>query len=132
METAYATSPFFTAVCVLANGDLDTPLAICHADNDYLEHWAADNNVPYKSLKELASKEETRKAAVKSMVSAGKEAGLTSLELRIKDCAIITHVEWLPGNGMTATMKLDRKKIYSMHEEEMHAMYKRSGVEVSK
>jgi long-chain acyl-CoA synthetase len=131
MEGAFVTSPFAMAVCVVANGDLDGPLAIVLADNEHLQHWAAENKISYESLKELAEKQETRKAVVKSMVGTGKLAGLTALELRVQDCTIITDVEWTPGNGMTATMKIDRRQLFNMHTDELNAMLKRNGVQPS-
>ena len=57
----------------------------------------------------------------------GKEAGLTALELGMKDCAIVTDVEWLPGDGMTATMKIDRKRLHVMHEGKIRALLKANG-----
>ena len=63
--------------------------------------------------------------------AAGKEAGLGKLELRIKDVVLITDVQWLPGNGMTASMKLDRHKIMEIHDKEIKEMYKRNGVKIS-
>lgn len=132
MENAFVASPFAVSVCVVANGDLDAPLAIVRADNEHLEQWAADEKIAYESLQELAEKQETGKAVLKSMVAAGKEAGLTALELRVRDCAIITDVEWTAGNGMTATMKIDRRQIFNMHADELNAMLKRNGVQPSK
>lgn len=144
MENAFVSSPFASFVCVVANGDLDGPLAIVRTDNEFLRKWAAENNVALSednqvgtsdertplsgiTLKELAAREETRKAAVQSMIQVGKEAGLTSLELRMKDCVLVTDVEWGPGNGFTATMKIDRKQICKMHAKELDEMLKRNG-----
>mmetsp|Transcript_22681 Transcript_22681/g.37524 ORF Transcript_22681/g.37524 Transcript_22681/m.37524 type:complete len:730 (-) Transcript_22681:56-2245(-) len=131
METAFVNSKLVMAVCVVASGDLDAPLAIVRAENGALEQWAAENGVSYDSLEKLAELEATRKAVVKSMVAEGKDAGCTSLELRMKDCTIVTQDEWSPGKGMTATMKIDRKALYSMYEKELDVMYKRNGVTVS-
>jgi long-chain acyl-CoA synthetase len=127
MESAFAVSPFVAAVCVVANGDLDTPLACVNVNVAYLKTWASNNNVSYDSITNLAEKDETRMAVVKSMVAAGKEAGLTSLELRIKDCFLVAE-EWGPGHGMTASMKIDRKQVLSIYEKELQAMLKRNGV----
>jgi len=129
MEVSFGQSPFVSAVCVVANGDLDAPLAIVNADNEYLEKWASKNNMRYDDLEDLADKKETRSAVVKSMVDAGRDAGLTSLELRIKDCCVIVGEEWGPGNGMTASMKIDRKQIFKIHENALNEMLKRNGVE---
>jgi len=129
MEVAFGQSPFVSAVCVVANGDLDTPLAIVNADDNCLKKWAAENDTHYDDLQELADKKDTREAVVKSMVKEGKESGLTTLELRIKDCCLVVGNEWGPGNGMTASMKIDRKQILKIHEEELNAMLKRNGVE---
>jgi len=128
MESTFVESPFVQLICVLASGDLDRPLAIVRADNDYLETWAAENNIEYDSLQELADMGVTRKAVVKSMVDVGKQGGLTSLEVGMKDCTIVTDEEWGPGNGMTASGKLDRAKICQMHADALDAMYKRNGV----
>jgi long-chain acyl-CoA synthetase len=128
MENAFASSPYCSAVCVIANGDLDVPLAFVNANVSKLKEWASKNNVSYDSVSDLCEKDETRKAVVKSMVAAGKEAGLNSLEVRIKDCCLVTK-EWGPGHGMTATMKIDRKEICRMHEKELQAMMKRNNVE---
>jgi len=100
---------------------------IDNTNSVYSNSSSSKNNITYGSVEELAAKEETRKAAVKSMVAKGKEEKLTALELRMKDCVLITKVEWSPGNGMTATMKIDRKKIFSMHIDELNAMLKRNG-----
>jgi hypothetical protein len=70
----------------------------------------------FHSFQALAETDKARQAAVKSMVKASKEAGLTSLELRIKDCVLITtDDDWGPGSGMMAGMKIDRRKILTMH-----------------
>ena len=128
MEGAFSVSTFVSAVCVLANGDMDAPLACVNANIGKLKTWASENKITYDSIADLADKEETRMAVVKSLVVAGKEAGLTPLELRIKDVYVIT-TEWGPGHGLTASMKLDRKKILSMHEREIQSMFKRNGVQ---
>lgn len=120
MENAFVQSPFCQVVCVMANGDLDGPLAIVRTDNEALQEWATANNCDIQSA-------EARKAVVKSMVKYGKEAGLNPLELRIKDCVLNTAVDWVPGNGMTATMKIDRKQIMKMHDDEVKDMLKRNG-----
>ena len=129
MEVAFGQSPFVSTACMVANGDMDTPLAIVKADNAYLSNWASSNGMRYETLNEFANKDETRAAVVQSMVKAGKEAGLTSLELRIKDCCIIAGDEWGPGHGMTASMKIDRKQIFNIYEKELKAMLKRNGIE---
>jgi long-chain acyl-CoA synthetase len=131
METAFAGSRFVVAVCVVASGYIDVPLSIVRADNDYLATWAKENDLAYDTLEELANMEATRKAVVKSMIVEGKQAGCTALEVRMKDCTVITHDDWLPGNGMTATMKIDRKKLFSMYDSELKAMHKRNGVSFS-
>jgi len=64
------------------------------------------------------------------MSAEGKQAGLTSLELRLKDCCLITDDEWKPGHGMTASMKLDRRSIYKIHAKELKEMYQRNGVQM--
>jgi long-chain acyl-CoA synthetase len=132
MENAFSQSPFVQMVCVLANGDLDRPLAIVNADRFHLKKWASDKNSSYNSLEDLASKKETREAVIASMKVSGKEAKLTALENGIKDCCLITNMEWGPGNGMTASRKLDRAKILSMHAAEINAMYERNGVTTKK
>ena len=131
METAFATSPYSAALCVIANGDLDGPLAVVLANNDALEKWAKSAGINFSDVHELAHKKEARQEVVKSFVAAGKEAHLGKLELRIKDCALITDTEWTPGHGMTASMKLDRKQIMKIHKDEVEAMYKRQGVTMS-
>lgn len=130
MENAFTASEFCHAVCVIATGDMDVPLVCVSANVSSLEDWASQNNVSYDSVSDLCEMDETRKAVVQSMIAAGKEAGLTSLELRIKDCCVVTK-EWGPGHGMTATMKIDRKQICNIHEQEIQAMMKRNGVESS-
>jgi long-chain acyl-CoA synthetase len=131
METAFTTSAYSEALCVIANGDLDTPLAIVCANNAVLEKWANNAGISFSSVHELAQKKEARQEVVKSFVAAGKKAGLGKLELRIKDCALITDTKWAPGHGMTASMKLDRKQILNIHDEELKAMYKRNGLTIS-
>lgn len=128
MESAYAASPFATAVCVIARGDLDRPLLLVTTDNAYLENWAHQQKVEYSSLAELVSQKQTKDAVLADMKTVGKEAGLTSLELGLKDCVLITDREWLPGAGMTATMKIDRKVIHQIHEKQLDAMLKANGV----
>ena len=111
---------------MVANGDLDRPLAIVRVDDAHLQMWASENNVSYESLNDLADKKETRQAVINSLVEAGKSAGLTKLELGIKDCCLITDVHWLPGSGLTASGKLDRAMIFKMHADELDAMLKRN------
>jgi len=131
MESVFIGSPYVSALCVIANGDLDGPLAIAIADNDALEEWAKNANIGYDSVHILAKTDGARKEVVKSFIEKGKEGGLTKLELRIKDCVLITDDEWKPGHGMTASMKMDRKSILKIHEDKLLAMYKRQGVKIS-
>lgn len=131
METAFGASKYVTALCVVANGDLDGPLAIVCTENGALQSWAKEQGLSGTSPEELASSKQAREEVIKGMIVEGKRAGLTSLELRIKDCCLITEDEWTPGHGMTASMKLDRKAIYKIHEKELNAMYLRQGVSIS-
>jgi long-chain acyl-CoA synthetase len=131
METAFAASPYAAALCVVANGDLDGPLAIVCTNNEALKKWAKGANIEFSSVEELGEKAEARQEVVKSFVAFGKEAGLGSLELRIKDCVLITDTQWTPGHGMTASMKIDRKAVLSIHHKELKEMYKRNGVKIS-
>ena len=131
METAFATSPYVASICVLASGDLDAPLAVVIANKTALEQWAKDTGVAYSNVDELGNSDAARKEVIKSFKVAGKEAGLGKLEMRIKDCALITNSEWGPGHGMTASMKLDRKQVLKIHEKEIADMYKRNGVVIN-
>jgi len=120
MEIAFVQSPFCQTVCVMADGNLDGPLAIVRTDNEALNEWAKANNCDMQSP-------EARKAVVKSMIKYGKEAGLTSLELRLKDCVLNTTVDWEPGNGLTPTGKIERRQVMKMHDAEIKEMLKRNG-----
>eukprot|EP00934_Nitzschia_sp_Nitz4_P002116 Nitzschia sp. Nitz4//scaffold28_size193895//147249//149441//NITZ4_001679-RA/size193895-processed-gene-0.274-mRNA-1//-1//CDS//3329546024//2116//frame0 len=131
MEIALSTSPFVETMCVLANGDMDGPLVLVRTDNHTLKKWAEGQGMDTSDLKKVAETKEARDAVLKSMLTEGKAAGLTSLELRIKDCCLITDVEWLPGKGMTASMKLDRKAIHKIHAKEIEELYARNGVKIS-
>jgi long-chain acyl-CoA synthetase len=131
METAFGASKYVTALCVVANGYLDGPLAIVCTENGALQSWANEQGLSGTSPEELASSKQAREEVIKGMIVEGKRAGLTSLELRIKDCCLITQDEWTPGHGMTASMKSDRKAIYKIHEKELNAMYLRQGVSIS-
>jgi len=62
------------------------------------------------------------------MAAQGRNAGLASLELGIKDCCVVAGEEWSPGHGMTASMKLDRKSIFKLHEKELDNMLRCDGV----
>ena len=126
MENAFVASPLVAVVCVIANGDLDAPLAIVRVNDHQLEQWAAENAIEYSDLKELAMKKETRMAVVSSMVESGKVAGLNALELRIKDCVVVTHDEWGPGHGMTASMKIDRRQICTIYSADLNTMLQRN------
>ena len=131
MESAFTASKYVSALCVIANGDLDGPLAIVCTNNAALEKWAKSNSLSYKDLPELGKTDQARKEVIQSMVAQGKAAGLTNLETRIKDVCLITDDEWKPGHGMTASMKLDRKGIYKIYEKQLQDMYKRNGVVIS-
>jgi len=122
METAFAASPYATALMVVANGDLDSPLAVVCTTNEALEKWANDARIEFSTVHDLAKNSKARQEVVRSFVAAGQEAGLGKLELRIKDCVLITDTQWLPGHGMTASMKLDRHKIMEIHEKELKEM----------
>lgn len=127
METAFGGSPFVKDICVVADGNLDVPLAIVCVNDEALEKWAKNENVKYENLEVLNQSKEAREAVVQSMKEQGKKAGLSSLEMRIKDCCLV-NTEWKPGHGMTASMKLDRKAIHKIHSKEINEMFKRNGV----
>jgi len=127
METAFSVSPYVTALMVVADGDLDWPLAVVCTANTALEDWARKAGIDFTSVRDLAANAQARQEVVRSLVAVGKEAGLTKLELRIKDVALVDTV-WLPGHGMTASMKLDRKKVVEIHAKELQDMYSRNGL----
>jgi long-chain acyl-CoA synthetase len=131
METAFTASKYVSTLCVVANGDLDGPLVIVCTENGALKKWAKEQGLSGTSPKDLSSSKQAREEVIKSLISEGRQAGLTSLELRIKDCCLVTDDEWTPGHGMTASMKLDRKSIFKIHEKELNAMYLRQGVSIS-
>ena len=131
METAFAASKYVTTLCVVANGDMDGPMAVVLTNTSALEKWAKQEGLS-SSPKDLSESKEARQQVIKSMVAEGKKAGLTSLELRIKDCCLVTDDEWKPGHGMTASMKLDRKAVTKIYEKELNEMYKRNGISISK
>mmetsp|Transcript_14623 Transcript_14623/g.27757 ORF Transcript_14623/g.27757 Transcript_14623/m.27757 type:complete len:763 (-) Transcript_14623:27-2315(-) len=133
METAFRASPFVNDLSVVADGDLDVPLAIVCANGDALEKWADQQGIEYDhgNRQSLGNLPEARQQVVQSMKDEGKKAGLSSLELRIKDCHLVVDEEWKPGHGMTASMKLDRKAIRKIHEHEIKEMYERNGVKYS-
>ena len=130
METAFSRSPFVNIACVLANGDLDCPYAIVSVEHDQLKKWAKENDVAYENMKDLVKREKIREVVKKSLIASGKDAGLSKLELRVKDCCLVEE-EWLPGKGMTASLKLDRKMIYKMHKDELSDMFQRSKANTS-
>ena len=119
MEIAFVQSPFCQTVCVMADGNLDGPLTIVRTDNEALNKWVKANNCDMQSP-------EAWKAVVKSMIKYSKEAGLTSLELRLKDCVLNTTVDWEPGNGLTPTGKIERRQIMKIHDAEIKEMLKRN------
>jgi len=127
MESSFTQSPFAMSVCVIATGDLDGPLSIVRTENEYLANWAKEQGIAFDSVHDLVDNKEVKKAILASMLKFGKEAGLTSLELRMKDCELVTDIEWLPGTGMTATMKIDRKQIHIQHKDKLHALLERHG-----
>lgn len=131
METSFSTSKFVDALCVLANGDLDTPLVLVRVNTHALAAWAQEEGLDSSDIHALAKTKEARQAVLKSMLAEGKEVGLTSLELRVKDCCLITDTEWVPGHGMTASMKLDRKAIHKIHAKEIQDLYARNGISLS-
>jgi long-chain acyl-CoA synthetase len=126
MECAFVQSPMVSAVCVIANGDLDRATALVTVQDAQLEKWADEADVSYGSITKLTRMPETKRAVLKSMLACGKEAGLNPLELGMRDCELLPGVEWLPGTGMTATMKIDRKKIAQLHAAELEALLKRN------
>lgn len=131
METAFAASKYVTTLCVVASGELDAPLAIVLTENGALQQWAKDRGLSEVGLKELSHNREAREEVIRSMLAEGKRVGLTSLELRLKDCCLITEDEWRPGHGMTASMKLDRRSIFNIHKKELHEMFQRNGISLS-
>ena len=130
METAFSASKYVSAICVIASGELDSPLAIVLTQLGALKQWAKDRGLLADDPKALSENEQAREEVLKSMIAEGKQAGLTSLELRLKDCCLITDDEWKPGHGMTASMKLDRRSIYKIHAKELKEMYQRNGVQM--
>lgn len=128
METAFGASKYVDALVVIASGNLDTPFAVVCTNNGELRNWADQKGVTYKSLHDLANLPEARREVLSSMKAAGEKAGLSRLELRIKDCCLLPDTEWKPGHGMTASMKIDRKAIHQIHKQEIEEMYDRNGV----
>ena len=129
METSFRGSRFVKDLCVIADGNLDTPLAIICVDEGALEEWAKKATVSYDSINGLANSKQARQAVVESMKENGKAAGLGKLELRIQDCCLLVNEEWKPGHGMTASMKLDRKAIHKIYAQELKDLYKRNGIQ---
>ena len=134
METAFLASPYGSALMVLANGDLDWPLAVACvgkglAARGALEEWARGAGVAAEPFDALIADPRARAEVVRSFVAAGREAGLSKLELRLRDVALVDDL-WSPGHGMTASMKLDRREVAKIHAKEVQEMYKRNGVRI--
>jgi long-chain acyl-CoA synthetase len=127
METSFVGSKYVNTVCVIGNGDLDVPLAIVAVNTDTLQDWAQKQGINYKTMDDLVTRSEARNEVLQSMKQEGKKAGLSKLELRIKDCCLV-HTEWKPGYGMTASMKLDRRSIQKIHANELKTLYQRNGI----
>ena len=114
-----SSSPLIGPVCCIGDRrPYNTALIVL--DADFAPVWAAQNELPDRSLEQLASE-----PAVIEVVQAAIDAGNTRLARveQIKKFTIIAG-DWLPGGDeLTPTMKLKRKPIAAKYAAEIDRMY---------
>eukprot|EP00948_MAST-09A_sp_MAST-9A-sp1_P001308 g1308.t1 len=129
METAFNSSPVIRGTCVFANSDIDYPAVLVNTTSETLQSVANKAGVKSNGVnKDLATNDAVQKAFIKALLQEGTKARLTPLEMKIKNIAIVFEEEWIQGNGLTASGKLDRQKIAStLHKDIVDDLLKRAG-----
>lgn len=143
MEKEYSTSTYVNGILggIMCYGDggMDRPVALVQCNTIELEKWAKAAGISYKCVEDLCKDPAAEKMVLDSLNAVGKAAGLAANEIL---CAIslisgtgpiegeaTENSPWTPENGgLTASNKLDRKKIQQICSKLMEPIMKKAGV----
>lgn len=113
---------------VMVYGDAEhaRPIAVVLITDKAVEDVAARLEIDISAIPgghaALIHDARVRTQVLKELVAAGKAAGLTPME--IVQGVVLSDEEWTPANGLvTATQKLNRRKIKELHGKEIEACF---------
>mmetsp|Transcript_23840 Transcript_23840/g.28795 ORF Transcript_23840/g.28795 Transcript_23840/m.28795 type:complete len:779 (-) Transcript_23840:454-2790(-) len=141
MESIYTTCRYVNGqtggIMCYGTGDMDRPVALVQVDGPKIKEFAKSTGISDKSVEELCEDPAVVKEVLKSLHECHKGGGLSPIE---KLCAVTLvagnmsddqgvmwdapgskfalsrHSAWVPGAGLTASNKLDRKPIVAALE----------------
>lgn len=123
LESIYRTSSVVGNLCVYADPNQVKPVAIIMPAEPALIKLAKEKGVKSNDLTHLARDPIIQKAVLNQLLNTGKNGGLSGIELICG--VVISEEEWNAQNGLlTAAQKLQRRKIFEMHQKEVEKAYK--------
>ena len=96
LESSYRAAPVVGNICVYAREDKAKPIAIIVPVEAALKKIASANGVKESSIEEMVHNKKLNDAVLKEVQSAGKQAGLSGIE--IVDGIVLADEEWTPQN----------------------------------
>ncbi|KAF4976719.1 hypothetical protein FZEAL_6655 [Fusarium zealandicum] len=118
LESIYRGVHGIANVMVYADSDHSRPIAVIMPNEKALADIARDLGVDEQ---DMFTDSKVRSAVLEDLQSAGRESGLSSIEIVV--AVVITHEEWTPPSGLvTATQKLNRRAIQAKFKTEIHAV----------
>ena len=100
LESVYRSCPVVGNICVYADQNKNKPIAIVVPAEPALKSLAEKTGVQGNGLEDLCHDEKLNAAVLKEMQNAGKQGGLTGIE--IIEGVVLSDEEWTPQNVSTA------------------------------
>eukprot|EP01095_Lingulamoeba_sp_RSL-Kostka_P000210 TRINITY_DN10328_c0_g1_i2.p1 TRINITY_DN10328_c0_g1~~TRINITY_DN10328_c0_g1_i2.p1 ORF type:complete len:558 (+),score=222.32 TRINITY_DN10328_c0_g1_i2:74-1747(+) len=121
LESTYKNSDFIANICVYVDTENYGNVAIINPNIPHIDKWKESNNI--ETYDEVYSSPKFIKEVISDINSVGLRNNFKSIE-KIA-FLIVDDEEWTPDNHcLTAAMKLNRRSIYSKHEDTIKTLWK--------
>jgi len=125
LESVYRAATVVQNICVYADQQQAKPVAIIVPAEPALKKLADSIGVKGNGIEDLVHNEKVQEAVQKELIAAGKNGGLSGIEL--VQGVVLADEEWTPASGLvTSAQKLNRKKILEKYKKDIAHAYKNS------
>ncbi|KAK1070608.1 long-chain fatty acid-CoA ligase [Friedmanniomyces endolithicus] len=122
LESVYRSCPLVGNICVIADQSKNKPVAIVVPVEAALKSLAEKSGVKGHGVEDLCHKDEMNAAVLKEMQAAGKNGGLSGIEMI--EGVVLSDEEWTPQNGLvTSAQKLNRKGLMEKYKSQIDKVY---------
>jgi len=123
LEAIYRSAKVVANICVYASPSHNRPIAIVQPQPANLKKTAESVGVKDEEFEALIKNKKVNSAVLKEVQAAGKQSGLSSIEL--VSAVVLVEEEWGVDNGLlTTTQKIQRRAVNKRYEKEIEEAFK--------